>query len=110
MELLQTKEGENFGEQLARLAALDNPNGAVTTYIFLAVKLLEERVTDICPLEDWEKDLLHYRKMAEDLRVYNIKWYREGKQNYAIFLSDKLLMQLEENMDLSRNYNKTAKE
>jgi hypothetical protein len=110
VELLQTREEESFREQLVRLSKLDELKGAATTYIFLAVKLLEERVMDLCPLEDWEEDVPHYKKMADDLKKYGLKQYQEKKWNAAIFLSERILAQLDENMDLSRNRNKTVQE
>lgn len=109
VELLQTKEKETFGEQLKRLALMEE-NVPMVTYIFLAVKLLEERVTDRCPLGDWTEDIPYYKKMMEELQNYGLKYYREKNWKVAIFLSQKILEQLDKNMDLSRNCNKTAEE
>lgn len=110
IEALQTEEGETFGNQLARLVSMDDQKGALVTYVFLAVKLLEERVTDLCPFEDWREDVPHYKNLSDELRECGLKFYREKKWDVAVFLSEKILEQLDKNMELSRNCNKTAEE
>ena len=110
VKLLQNGNRFTFGERLQYLAELDAPRGQKLTYIFLAVKLMEERVIDICPLESWEKDIPHYTHIAEELEQYGLAVCRKKHWNRAIFLGEKILKQLEKNKRHSRNCNKTAEE
>ncbi len=99
-----------FEEQLTNLIALESPQNSSLTYIFLAVKLLDERVTDICPFDSWETDIPYYKKMREQLEQFGIKVYRAKKWNIAIFIGTKILEQIEKNMKCSMNCNKTSEE
>ena len=110
VKILQNGNRFTFGERLQYLGELDAPRGQKLTYIFLALKLMEEHVIDICLLESWEKDIPHYTHIAEKLEQYGLAVYRKKHWNRAIFLGEKILKQLEENGDFSRNLNKTAEE
>lgn len=107
---LQMENKLTFGEQLEYLATMESPDGSRLTCIFLAVKLLKERVTDLCPLDSWEKDIPYYEHMGIELEQYGMKTYRDKKWNRAIFLGTKILEQIERNKKYSRNCNNTAEE
>ena len=52
----------------------------------------------------------YYKKISEQLQECGLKYYYEKKWDVAIFLSQKILEQLDKNMELSRNCNKTVEE
>lgn len=58
---------------------MDDQKGAFATYVFLAVKLLEERMTDLCPFEDWREDVPHYKNLSDELKECGLKLYHEKK-------------------------------
>lgn len=71
--------------------------------------LQEERVGDICPFESWEEDIPYYKDLTEQIEPY-ISVFMEKGWDRAVFLGKKLLEQIHENMDFSRDRNKTAQE
>ena len=112
VKVLETGEGEKLCDQMMRLVkfAEDSGEGQLVSCVFLAVKLFEERTSDVCPMKDWEEDVPHYRKILESVQEYGLRIYEEKKWDIAVFLGHKLIEQLKENMNYSRNVNKTAGE
>lgn len=107
VQMLRRKENEKTGVYLAR--CLEHKNASLLVRVVLSVLLQEERVSDINPFESWEEDLPHYKDLKEQVEPY-ISLFQEKEWDSAVFLGKKLLEQIDENMDYSRNMNKTAEE
>jgi Guanosine polyphosphate pyrophosphohydrolases/synthetases len=107
VQILQQKKNEKAGAYLAR--CLEHKNACLLVCIILAVLLQEERVSDINPFESWEEDLPHYKDLKGQVEPY-ISLFLEKGWDSAVFLGKKLLEQINENMNYSRNMNKTAEE
>ncbi len=108
VQILCQKQEENFRDYIAR--CLGQGNAQILVNIALAVKLHEERVTDRCPYESWEEDLPYYRNLKEQIELYVERDFTGRKWDSAVFLGRKLLEQINKNMELSCNTNKTAEE
>ena len=77
--------------------------------VLLAVKLQEQR-WERCPFDSWEEDIPYYREMTEQLKPFVEGVFRERNMGRAVLLGEKLLKEIERNMDVSWNMNKTPEE
>ena len=107
VQMLRRKENEETRAYLAR--CLEYKNSRLLVCVILAVLLQEEWVSDITPFESWEQDLPHYKDLKEQVEPY-ISLFLDKGWDSVVFLGKKLLEQIDENMDYSRNMNKTAEE
>lgn len=107
VQILRRKESENIREYLGR--CVEQKHAGSLVCIVLAVLLQEERVIDRCPFESWEEDVSYYKDFAEQIEPY-LSIFMEKGWDKAVFLGKKLLEQIHENMDFSRDRNKTAQE
>lgn len=107
VQTLRRNENEKIREYISRCAQQEHADSLVC--IILAVLLQEERGSDICPFESWEEDIPYYKDLAEQIEPY-ISAFAEKGWDGAAFLGKKLLEQIHENMDFSRDRNKTTQE
>lgn len=107
VQILRRNKNEKIRTYIARCAEQEHACSLVC--ILLAVLLQEERVSDICPFESWEEDVPYYKDLAEQIEPY-LSIFMEKGWDKAVFLGKKLLEQIHENMDFSRDRNKTAQE
>lgn len=105
VQMLRRDQKEKIGAYLDRCMEHEETRRLVC--IILAVQLQEERVSDIFPFESWEEDLPYYKDLKDQIEPF-IGVFLKRNWSCVAFLCRKLSYQINENMEFSRDRNKTA--
>lgn len=105
---LKEREGEALSDRIDR--CMENERYGIIISVLLSELLLRERVSDRCPFDSYEKDILYYKELIQVLEKWINGTFSERKMNIAIVLVEKILKTINQNITLSLNCNKTTEE